>query len=103
MNSSCSATAIRSPARRRTMPTRACTGPGAEKTTKEKTTTKRTRLKTTGCRGRCETADLNEVRNADTRKATAEEGLIDGNHSTRALDFNSRLGIRRALSPGVFR
>ena len=37
------------------------------------------------------------------QRVSALEGTIDGNYDTRSLDSNSRLGIRRALSPGVFR
>src|ERR1700721_3235521 len=38
-----------------------------------------------------------------TIRPPAVEDATYGEYSTRSLDSNSRLGIRRALSPGMFR
>ena len=44
------------------------------KATREKMTTKRTRQETTGCRGRCEATDLNDLRNAARIEAAHSGG-----------------------------
>src|ERR1700677_1448180 len=99
----CLATATRWRARRRTTPTSACTGHGAAKTIREKTTTRRTRRQTTGCRGRCTETDFNDLGTRQRSGRITAEDTENGNYSTRALDSNTRHGIRCPLSSGVFR
>src|SRR5271156_677799 len=47
--------------------------------------------------------DFNDRGTRPALRPPAAEDTIDGNYDTRSLDFDTRLGIRCALSAGVLR